>query len=236
MKAMIFAAGEGTRLRQLTLKRPKAVVEIAGKPMLARVLEAVRPAGVSKVVVNVHYLAEQIIRFLETNDFGLDISIADERGRLLDTGGGLLAARELLGNDEPILLHNADIITDLDLRLLKPQAMATLLVQPRTSSRRLVFNEENMRLCGWINEKTGETKGNPSGLPLAFNGIHVVSPEIFPLLSEYSKKIGSEVFSLTPFYVDMASVTEIYGQVIDGYMWHDIGSAEKLAEAEKSFR
>lgn len=230
---MIFAAGEGTRLRPLTLTRPKALVEVAGKPMLARVLEAVRAAGISKVVVNVHYLADQIIDYLAANDFGLEIAIADERRRLLDTGGGLLAARKLLGDDEPILLHNADILTDLDLRRLSLQGVASLLVKERTSSRHLVFEPRTMRLCGWINDKTGETKGNPSGMPLAFNGIHVVSPEIFPLLEEYARQIGSEVFSLTPFYVAAATKAEMYGCNLDGYSWHDIGSAEKLAEAEK---
>lgn len=233
MKAMIFAAGEGTRLRPLTLTRPKALAEVAGKPMLARVLESVRSAGVRDVVVNIHYLGEQIISYLEANDFGLNISIADEPGHLLDTGGGLLAAQALLGNDEPILLHNADILTDLNLGVLELKGMATLLVRDRATSRRLVFDSADMRLQGWINAKTGETKGNPSGIPLAFNGIHVVSPEIFPLLEEYSKKIGSEVFSLTPFYVDAASRAGIYGQVADGYSWYDIGSPEKLAEAEK---
>lgn len=233
MKAMIFAAGEGTRLRPLTLTRPKALVEVAGKPMLARVLESVRAAGVRDVVVNIHYLGEQIINYLEANDFGLNISVSDERGRLLDTGGGLLAAHALLGDDEPILLHNADILTDLDLARLELKGLATLLVRDRATSRRLVFDSADMRLRGWINEKTGETKGDTSGIPLAFNGIHVVSPEIFPRLEEYSKRTGSEVFSMTPFYVDAASNADIYGQVIDGYSWHDIGSPEKLAEAEK---
>lgn len=233
MNAMIFAAGEGTRLRPLTLTCPKALVEVAGKPMLARVIEAVRAAGVKKIVVNVCYLGGQIISYLEKNDFGVEIVIADERRQLLDTGGGLLAARNLLGDDEPILLHNADILTDLDLTRLHLRGMATLLVGNRRSSRHLVFNPENMRLCGWVNDKTGETKGDTDGSPLAFNGVHVVSSAIFPLLEDYSRKIGSEVFSLTPFYVSVASKAEIFGQALDGYCWHDIGSAEKLARAEK---
>lgn len=233
MNAMVFAAGEGTRLRPLTLTRPKALVEVAGKPMLARVIESVRAAGARKIVVNICYLGEQIISFLENNDFGVEIVIADERRNLLDTGGGLLAARRLFDPDEPILLHNADILTDLDLNSLHLRGLATLLVRNRPSSRHLVFKPEDMRLSGWVNDKTGETRGDVNGVPLAFNGIHVVSPEIFPLLEDYSRQTGSEVFSLTPFYVSAAARSEIFGQALDGYRWHDIGSPEKLLQAEK---
>lgn len=233
---MIFAAGEGTRLRPLTLTRPKALVEVGGKPMLARVLQAVKAAGICDVVVNVHYLADQIIDYLNANDFGLNIRIADERRLLLDTGGGLLAARHLLDGNEPILLHNADICTDLDLTRLEPRGLATLLVADRNSSRRLVFNPADMRLHGWVNEQTGQTRGCPDGLRMAFNGIHVVSPEIFPLLELYSREIGSEVFSLTPFYVAAAASAPIYGCRLGGYRWHDVGDMQKLASANASFQ
>lgn len=236
MKAMIFAAGEGTRLRPLTLTKPKALVEVAGKPMLGRVLEAVRAAGIRDVVVNVHYLAEQIIDYLEANDFGLNIRIADERRRLLDTGGGLLAARDLLAGNEPILLHNADICTDLDLTRLEPRGVATLLVADRDSSRRLIFNPDDMQLRGWVNERSGETRGCAEGLRRAFNGIHVVSPDIFPLLERYSRSIGSDVFSLTPFYVAAAAVEPIYGCSLTGYRWHDVGDLQKLAAANAAFQ
>ncbi|MDE6513705.1 MAG: nucleotidyltransferase family protein [Muribaculaceae bacterium] len=235
MKAMVFAAGEGNRLRPLTLTRPKALVEVGGKPMLARVLENVRAAGIREVVVNVHYLADMIVDFLAENDFGLKISIADERGRLLDTGGGLLAARHLLDGNEPILLHNADICTDLDLSRLAPRGVANLLVGDRQSSRRLIFDADN-RLTGWINELTGETRGNAIGERLAFNGIHVVAPEIFPLLEDYSRSIGSDVFSLTPFYVSVASRHAIYGSRLSGYRWHDVGNMQKLEAANADFK
>ncbi len=234
MKAMVFAAGEGTRLRPLTLSRPKALVEVGGKPMLARVLESLRAAGVKDVVVNVHYLAEMIIDFLADNDFGLNITIADEHARLLDTGGGLLAARPLLDGRETILLHNADICTDLSLRRLELRGDATLLVSARWSSRRLVFDADN-RLTGWINETTGETRGDASGRRMAFNGIHVVSPAIFPKLEEYSRAVGSDVFSLTPFYVAMAKECEIYGCPLSGYRWHDVGDLNKLEAANADF-
>lgn len=235
MKAMVFAAGEGTRLRPLTLSTPKALVEVGGKPMLARVLENLKVAGVSDVVVNVHYLADRIIDYLAANDFGMNISVADERNRLLDTGGGLMAARHLLEGDEPILLHNADICTDLDLRRLELRGVASLLVADRHSTRRLVFDNDR-RLVGWVNETTGEVRGSSCGERLSFNGIHVVAPEIFPLLEEYAAMVGSEVFSLTPFYVAMASRCEIYGSRLDGYKWHDIGNLQKLEAACADFR
>ena len=235
MKAMVFAAGEGTRLRPLTLTRPKALVEVGGKPMLARVLENIRAAGIREVVVNVHYLADMVIDYLANNDFGLDIAVADERGRLLDTGGGLLAARHMLDGNEPILLHNADICTDLDLRRLVPRGMANLLVADRQSSRRLTFDAAG-RLTGWVNESTGQTRGDATGERMAFNGIHVVSPEIFPLLEDYSRSVGSDVFSLTPFYVSAASRVEIYGSRLSGYRWHDVGNMQKLEAANVDFQ
>ena len=117
MKAMIYAAGLGTRLRPLTDDRPKALIEVGGKPMLQHVIENIKKAGITRAVVNVHHFAGKVIDFLDRNgNFGIDIAISDESDRLLDTGGGLLKARPLLDGDEPILLHNADILTDLDLR------------------------------------------------------------------------------------------------------------------------
>lgn len=238
MKAMVFAAGEGTRLRPLTLTRPKALVEVGGKPMLERVLDALRAAEVSEVVVNVHYLADRIIEFLAARDWGMRVSISDERRCLLDTGGGLLAARQLLddGSGEPILLHNADICTDLDLTRLSLRGDASLLVSNRPSSRRLIFRPySDMRLCGWVNEKSGEIKGSAEGERMAFNGIHVVSPSVFPSLERYARSVGSEIFSLTPFYVAEARNLAIHGCELDGYRWHDVGNIDKLAAANAAF-
>lgn len=236
MKAMVFAAGEGTRLRPLTLTRPKALVEVGGRPMLARVLESLQRAGVTEAVVNVHYLADMVADYLARNDFGMRVTVADERGRLLETGGGLLAARRLLQGNEPILLHNADICTDLDLRRLELRGDASLLVSDRSSSRRLIFDDDDgMRLCGWVNEGTGEVRGSAGGARRAFNGIHLVSPDIFPALEEYARQIGSDAFSLTPFYVAMARRLRIYGVELEGYRWHDVGNLEKLAAADAAF-
>lgn len=234
MKAMVFAAGEGSRLQPLTLTRPKALVEVGGQPMLARVLRALRSAGVTDVVVNTHYLAEQIADYLSANDFGMRVFVTREHARRLETGGGLLAARDLLDDGEPILLHNADICTDLDLSRMTLRGDATLLVSERESSRRLMFDAD-MRLRGWINESSGEIKGYPTDLRLAFSGIHIVSPSIFPALQKYSEIIGSDVFSLTPFYLQMADELEIYGTQLSEYHWFDIGNLEKLAAAEAAF-
>lgn len=235
MKAMVFAAGEGQRLRPLTLTRPKALVEVGGEPMLGRALRQLADAGVTFAVVNVCYLGEQIIDYLNANDFGMELAIADERSRLLETGGGLLAARRMLEGDEPIMLHNADVCTDLDLRRLDLRGDATLLVSNRPSSRKLIFAPGDMRLSGWVNESTGETRGEADGERRAFNGIHIVSPSVFPALEEYARATGSDRFSLTPFYVAMAPRLEIYGTELQGYRWHDVGNPEKLAAANASF-
>lgn len=231
---MVFAAGEGSRLQPLTLTRPKALIEVGGQPMLARVLRALRSAGVTDVVVNTHYLAEQISDYLSANDFGMRVFVTREHARRLETGGGLLSARDLLDDGEPILLHNADICTDLDLSRLTLRGDATLLVSERESSRRLMFDAD-MRLRGWINESSGEIKGSLTDLRRAFSGIHIVSPSIFPALQKYSETIGSDVFSLTPFYLEMADELEIYGTQLSGYRWFDIGNLEKLAAAEAAF-
>ncbi|MBD5293586.1 MAG: NTP transferase domain-containing protein [Bacteroides sp.] len=230
MKALIFAAGLGTRLKPFTLTHPKALVPVGGEPMLGRVIRAVKEAGVTEIVVNVHHFAEQIEQFLAANgNFGVNIRISDERSLLLDTGGGLLHARRFLDGTEPILLHNADVLTDLPLSELTLRGDATLAVSSRSSSRQLRFDSSG-RLCGWINHQSGETKGITEGGDLrSFNGIHLVSPQIFPALENY----GVEVFSLTPFYVKNASELEFYGQDISQYKWFDVGRPESLAAANQ---
>ena len=242
MKAMIFAAGLGTRLRPLTNDRPKALVEIGGKTMLERVITKLATAGFDDITVNIHHFGEKIIEFIEQkNYFGLNIHISDERGMLLDTGGGILKARHFLDGDEPFLVHNADILTDIDLNAmyqshLDSGAMATVLVKDRKTSRYFVFDDD-YRLQGWINKSTGETR--PSGFvhreglhELAFGGIHVISPSIFKPLEEYSQ--GQAKFSITPFYVDECRAHLINGYVQNTpYNWLDVGKPETLTQAEQ---
>lgn len=186
---MIFAAGLGTRLRPLTDHTPKALVSVAGKPMLERVILRLKEAGFNDITVNIHHFGEQIIGFLRANNnFGVTIHISDEREMLLDTGGGIKKARPFLDGDEPFLVHNADILSDINLAEFyrhhrESDAEATLLVSRRQTSRYLLLDDAN-RLHGWINKSTGETK--PEGFSfregrykeMAFGGIHVISPSL----------------------------------------------------------
>ena len=242
MKAMIFAAGLGTRLRPLTNDRPKALVEIGGKTMLERVIMKLADAGFDDITINIHHFGQKIIDFLEqNNNFGLGLHISDERDMLLDTGGGILKARHLLDGEDPFLVHNADILTDIDLNAMyqnhvESGAMATVLVKKRKTSRYFVFDDD-YRLQGWINKSTGETRPrafiNREGMhELAFGGIHVISPSIFEPLEDYSQR--QTKFSIAPFYVD-----ECHNHLIKGYMqqspytWLDVGKPETLNQAEE---
>lgn len=241
MKAMIFAAGLGTRLRPLTDTMPKALVPVAGKPMLEHVITKLKTAGFDDITINIHYLGQQIIDFLKAHDnFGLSIHISDEREKLLDTGGGIKKARAFLNNDEaPFLVHNVDILSNTDLKdfyqhHLTNECTATTLVSPRQSSRYLLFDKQR-RLCGWTNKKTGETK--PEGFmydedkydAFAFSGIHILSPHIFHLMDDPQ---WGDKFSIIDFYLWACRHTDIKGYVKEDLQLIDIGKPETLAEAE----
>ncbi len=245
MKAMVFAAGLGTRLRPLTNDRPKALVEVGGVTMLERVIVRLIEEGFDDITVNVHHFAQKIVDFLASKDnFGVTIHVSDESDLLLDTGGGILHARQWLDGDEPFLVHNADILTDLDLRRfyadhLKSGAMASLLVKERVTQRYFLLDDDN-RLCGWVNKSTGDTK--PDGFvyrpgeysELAFGGIHVISPDIFPFLQEYAQDDAK--FSITPFYAQECHTHHIHGYEPAGdYRWIDVGKPETLAQAQALF-
>ena len=202
---MIFAAGLGTRLKPLTDHLPKALVPVAGKPLLEHVILKLRAAGFDEIVVNVHHFADQIIGFLEDkHHFGIRIEVSDERGQLLDTGGGVRRAAPFFDDGAPFLVHNVDILSDLDLGALyrhhlSHNPLATLVVSQRDTSRYLLFTPEG-RLRGWLNKRTGETKPpafspTPDLRPLAFAGIHVMSPRVFALMDGYP-----EVFPIMDFY------------------------------------
>ena len=239
---MIFAAGLGTRLRPLTNDRPKALVEIGGKTMLERVINRLAVAGFDDITINIHHFGQKIIDFLEAHDnFGLNLHISDERDMLLETGGGILKARHFLDGEEPFLVHNADILTDLDLLAMyqshvESGALATVLVKERKTSRYFVFDDD-YHLQGWLNKSTGETRPAEfvyrDGLhELAFGGIHVISPSIFEELKRYSQ--GQAKFSITPFYVDQCHNHLIKGYVQETpYTWLDVGKPETLKEAEE---
>lgn len=233
MKAFIFAAGLGTRLRPLTLDRPKALVEVAGKTMLERTITTLKDAGFIDFVINVHHFADQIVDYLAANgNFGCNVAISDERTLLLDTGGAIAAARDLLG-DEPFLVHNVDIVSNLDIRSFVEGgldgALARLVVSDRNSSRKLLFDNDNC-LVGWINLKTGEVKGPAASEPelvsreLAFSGIHLVSPEVFDLMERWPAK-----FSIIDFYLAQCFSRDIRAAVPEGFKLQDMGTPEAVA-------
>lgn len=247
-QAMIFAAGLGTRLRPLTDTMPKALVRVGGEPLLHRVIMNLKKAGFERIVVNVHHFAEQIVDYLKANDnFGLDIRISDESDALLDTGGGIRKAAPLFDSSSPILIHNVDILHNVDLAKLYDIAAnndATLLVSRRDTSRYLIFNEE-MKLNGWINIKTGERKPphppgggltdaqdsphrGAGGPRLAFSGIHVFSPRLFPLMSGWPDKFG-----IIDFYLDACQKADICGYPKTDLRLLDVGKLDSLSEAEQ---
>lgn len=240
MKAMIFAAGLGTRLKPLTNDLPKALVEISGKTLLQRCIENLKYQGVSEIVVNVHHYSEQIINFLKKHQhFGINIQISDESDELLETGGGLLKAKSLLNGKESILVINVDILTNLDFSELvefhkKEKALATLVVRDRQTSRYLLFDKDN-QLTGWKNMKTGDIKiarksSIEQSLSYAFSGIHLIQPELLDLITETGR------FSIINLYLRLAENHIIKAFVDEKSDWMDLGKYEQLAQAEEMIR
>ena len=238
MKAMIFAAGLGTRLRPITDTMPKALVPVAGVPMLQRVLCKLRDAGIDSFVVNVHHFAEQIEAFLAEHDFGVRVAVSREEGEPLETGGGIRHAAPLLASPEGrFLVHNADILSDLDIRWLlaqdDPSSLATLLLTDAPADRYLLFDEA-MRLVGWTNVRTGEVKSPylPDFDPAAYRrysfcGIHIVSDAVFEKMAAWPEK-----FSIIDFYLQQCADQPIRGVVAPDLQLIDIGSPAKLEEAQ----
>jgi N-acetyl-alpha-D-muramate 1-phosphate uridylyltransferase len=232
MKAMILAAGLGTRLKPFTEKHPKALFPINGKTLLQRNIEYLHAYGFKNVIVNVHHFANQIIDEIKNNNgWGSHVVISDETNEVLETGGGLKKAASFFADsNEPFVLMNADMLTDLDLdemlALHKVKIpLATLAVTNRPTSRYLLFNENNI-LCGWLNEKTGEQKGK-TGTKKAFSGIHIISPKIFSLIIEEGK------FSMIDLYLRLAETNPIIAFDHSNGKLIDVGKPEstKIAEA-----
>lgn len=230
MQALIFAAGLGTRLRPLTDTRPKALVEVGGRTLLDITIDRLRRAGCGRIVVNVHHFGQMIIDHIAANYAGQDIVVSDERDRLLDTGGGLRKALPLFGNDEPVMIHNVDVLHNADLSALSCEcgALATLLVSPRTTQRYFLF-DSSMRLGGWTNTATGETIGAGS-LRYAFSGLHIVSPAIAPLLDAYAAEHG-DAFGITPFYIATCGKALVRGVVDERLRLLDVGKTAALPQA-----
>ncbi|MBQ8456153.1 MAG: nucleotidyltransferase family protein [Prevotella sp.] len=224
-QAMIFAAGLGTRLKPLTDTMPKALVPVGGQPLLWHVIMKLKKSGYERIVVNVHHFADQIIDYLRLNDnFGLDIRISDEREQLLETGGGIKKALPLFDPSEPILIHNVDILSNLDLNQL-PTDAPVLVVSQRQTKRYLQFDDEQ-RLVGWKNIETGEVKGR-EGHSLAFSGIHVFHPSLVPLLSEWPDR-----FPIMDFYLSACATHLIKGFEAIDLRLMDVGKMDTLDQAE----
>lgn len=243
MNALILAAGLGTRLGDLTSDRPKALVEVCGRTMLEHQLQHLSAAGFDSFVINIHHFAPKVRAFLEEHkNFGLDIRLSDESDQLLDTDGGIRKAMRLFDNEQPVLVHNVDIFSSVDLKALynghiESGADSTLLVAQRSTSRYLYFDTEGM-LCGWSNEKTGQVRSPYPGFdksrftPCAFQGIHVLSKTLLPLLDA----IPEPRFSITDFYVDNAALLRLRSVLSDSGNWVDAGKPETLERASQIIR
>jgi NDP-sugar pyrophosphorylase family protein len=243
MRAMILAAGLGTRLRPLTNNRPKALVEIAGHTLLEIILRRLREFQIREVIINVHHFADMIVDYLRKNDnFGMRLEISQE-DTLLDTGGGLKKAawfflEESAVPDKPFLLHNVDVISTIDFSSMvqhhhEQNALATLAVQDRATSRYLLFDEQG-QLCGRRAGRDGDAqmaRACAQSQALAFSGIHVISPHLLGLMTEQG------VFSVVDSYLRLAGQGEkISAFRSDRYYWRDLGQPEILARVEEDVR
>lgn len=238
MNAFIFAAGLGTRLKPLTDTMPKALVPVGGKPLLYHVIEKLKSAGIKKIVINIHHFGEMIIDYVkENNNFGIEIVFSDERQMLLETGGAIKHAVDLLG-DEPFLIHNVDILSNVDLEALinahtESNSAATLLVSKRNSTRALLFSSDG-NLTAWTNKTTGEVKTPYSDIEIsnlnefAFSGIHIFTPRLFKYFGAYPEK-----FSIIDFYLNTCKEENIKAYTQDGLQLLDVGKLDSLEKAEE---
>jgi len=238
MKAMIFAAGLGTRFKPWTDEHPKALAIINGKSLLQRNIEYLQRYGIHDVVVNVHHFSDQIIEAIEHNHgWGSNIVISDERDEVLETGGGLLKAAPLLQSGEPFITLNADILTDLNIHDLlafhqQQKSLISFGISDRTTSRYFLFDDHN-RLCGWRNVQSGEEKISIPANPLfqkAYSCVVVFEPTIFELIPQRGK------FSLTETYLSLAAEHLIAGYEHTGDKWIDVGKPASVAIAEELFK
>ena len=233
---MIFAAGLGTRLKPYTETMPKALVPVAGIPMLEILINHLVKNGIDEILINVHHFAGQVIEFLkQNNNFGANITISNEEDLLLDTSGGLKKASWFFNDKQPFLVQNVDVISDLDYTKMldfhnRNNALATLAVCSRVTSRYFLF-DKHMDLCGWENTKTTEIKmarpGSQNLARFAFSGIHIIDPAIFRFMDQDGK------FSIVDTYLELAADHKITGFEHNPENWVDMGKPEELKKAEK---
>ena len=247
---MIFAAGLGTRLKPITDTMPKALVPVCGQPLLYHVVRKLEAAGYDDLVVNVHHFPDQIIHYLHSHDFGARIAVSDERDFLRETGGGIRYAASLLleastppeMREEPFLVHNVDIVSNLDLGWLReqhrPDAMATVVVSERKTQRYFLFDDDG-RMKGWTNIATGEVRSPYPDIDpdrcrkLAFAGIHLMSPAVFDAFDRYG---FGDRFSIVDFYLRACADQPIYAAVPPDFTLVDVGKFDTLPEAEATCR
>lgn len=239
MKALIFAAGLGTRLKPLTDNMPKALVTVGGKPLLQHTIEKLKDAGFNEIIINIHHFGEQIINFVKScNYFGIRIEFSNEQDKLLDTGGGIKKVSHFFDDGKPFLVHNVDILSDIDLNdlysfHLNNKAIATLVCSERQTTRYLCFDSDKL-LKGWVNKKTGETKSPFSGFDftqyneMAFSGIHVIDPSIFSYMKNLTDK-----FSIIDFYLSICDRENIIYYSTENSRMIDVGKHESLILANK---
>jgi len=238
MKAMIFAAGLGTRLKPLTDNIPKALVTIGGKPLLQHTIEKLKSSGFDEIIINIHHFADQIVEFiLSKNSFDIKIEFSDESNELLDTGGGIKKASHFFCDGEPFLIHNVDILSNINLNDLylfhkSSNSIATLVCSKRKTSRYLLFNTAN-QLKGWTNKETGKIK-SPNKLlelkqynELAFSGIHILEPSIFKYMIDFPEK-----FSIIDFYIFLSQYELIRAFAPEDIQMIDVGKPDTLKEAQ----
>lgn len=237
MKAMIFAAGLGTRFKPWTDTHPKALAMVNGKSLLERNIEYLQQYNIKNIVVNVHHFADQIINAVEENNgWGSNIIISNETNEVLETGGGLLKAKDLLAGNEPFITLNADFLTDLNIHDLihfhkNKKALISFGITNRKTSRNFLFDENN-RLCGWANSSTGEERisiAKPNLKPMAYSCVVVFEPTVFDLIPQRGK------FSLVDTYLSLAAEYPIYGYDHTGDKLVDVGKPESVAKAEGLF-
>lgn len=229
--AMILAAGLGTRLKELTYDKPKALVEINGKTMLQRIIETLIANGFERIVINVHHFGNQIIDFVRTHQFNAEILISDEQLQLMDTGGGIVQATPFFTDTEAVLIHNVDIISDVNLKSQYQDFIlsgndAWLLTQDRETARKLLFNAEN-QLIGWKNKTSGQYKWvnnvTENYKERAFSGMHIFKPSLF---ADFEKK----PVSVIDLYLNLARYKQIISKEIQTNLWFDLGKIEQLEE------
>jgi NDP-sugar pyrophosphorylase family protein len=236
MKAMILAAGKGTRMLPLTKNKPKALIEIQGVTLLEHTIRYLNYYGIDEIIINVHHHADQIVDFIKKkNSFGLRIEFSDETKELLDTGGGLLKARWFFDDQEPFVLTSSDVITNLDLNEFclfhkKNNPLVTLAVKHRKSSRDFLFDQD-YRLCGWHNNSTGKTRmvrEVHDQIKVAFSTIHLLTPSLFDLIIERG------CFSIVDVYLRLASKHTIMGFEHDRSAWFECGRIENLNQLNQT--